>query len=947
MTDRPGVANEPAPTGTVTFLFSDIEGSTSRWDRFRVAMQEAVRLHDRLIRSAIERRGGHIFKTVGDAFCAAFARPEAAAAAALDVQRALAAADFTAVDGLRVRIAINTGTADERDGDYFGPALNRVARLLALGHGGQILLSNSAAGLVRENLPPDATLVDLGEHALKDLRSDERVYQLVAPELQRDFAELRSRKASGPWLVPDEMRSRYFTGRDDLLERLRAQLAEHHRAALSGLGGAGKTQAAIEYAVRRKADYPGGVFWVNAETTSGLTSGFVEIAKALRLPAAESKSQEEAVEAALARLNGTNDRLLVLDNVADRRSVTPFVPEGGRGDLLITSRDSSFPELGIPRAIEVRDLAADDAVRFLLARTGRANAASADRAAAAEIARELGYLPLALEQAAAYVAETNATFEAYLSAFRKRRLALLEKAGGLVARDTVAVTWAANFSAVEAISPVAADVLGISSLLAPHAIPFELFLAGARAFGGSIAEELADPDDLAVAELLRPLARYSLIRSDAASRSFGVHRLVQEIVRTAAAEPVCRQNVERAANALDAAFPEVDYPTWPLCERLVPHVEAIAGWVDFYNVGSVAVARLLNRTGGYLRERGRYGEARALHERALAIGEPHLGPEHPEVARILNDLAIIHWYQGSYAEGQAINERALAIRERSLGAEHRDVAGSLNMLGILHTHQGHFDEAEDCFERALVIRENVFGSDHPMVASLLANLGNAYQARGRVAEALSLHERVLAIRERTLEPDHPFLAASLNHLSTYYREAGRNGEALTTAERALAISEAALGGDHPDVGFSLNCVARAYTALGREAEAEALFRRAYDIRERAFGPEHLSTTESLAGLAELCSKGGRHAEAEPLFERALSIRERTLGDHVEVAELLVQMATSRETQGRITEAIALNERAMTIGSRMLPPDHPSLAATQRTLERLRETPVTNAPEAAD
>jgi class 3 adenylate cyclase len=137
-----GAAHEVLPpSGTVTFLFSDIEGSTRRWDRHRAAMQEAVRLHDGLMRDAIATHGGYVFKTVGDAFCAAFARPEAAVAAALAAQLELGAADFSAVDGLRVRMAVNTGTTDERDGDYFGPAVNRVARLLAICHGGQVLLS--------------------------------------------------------------------------------------------------------------------------------------------------------------------------------------------------------------------------------------------------------------------------------------------------------------------------------------------------------------------------------------------------------------------------------------------------------------------------------------------------------------------------------------------------------------------------------------------------------------------------------------------------------------------------------------------------------------------------------------------------------------------------------------------------------------------------------------
>ena len=401
------------PSGTVTFLFSDIEGSTRRWDRDRAAMQEALRLHDRLMREAIAANGGFVFKTVGDAFCAAFATPESAASAALDAQQALEAADFSAVDRLRVRIAINTGTADERDGDYYGPALNRVARLLALGHGGQVLLSKMAADLVRENPPLGITLADLGEYPLKDIEAHERVYQLVAERLQREFPELRSPSAQ-PWLVPDATRTRYFTGRADLLARVRGQLHERHRAALSGLGGIGKTQTAMEYAARHRAEYPNGVFWVNAATSGALTDGFVEVARVLRLPAAGSDDQEAVVASALEWLNRSEGWLLVLDNVEDRDDVLRFVPEHGNGHVLFTSREPAFAALGIPRALPVRDFDGEEPLRFLLARTGGEDARPHDRRdAAPNSPRSPGNLPLALEQAAAYIAETDAAFSAY------------------------------------------------------------------------------------------------------------------------------------------------------------------------------------------------------------------------------------------------------------------------------------------------------------------------------------------------------------------------------------------------------------------------------------------------------------------------------------------------------------------------------------------------------
>src|SRR5271165_544103 len=180
------------PTGTVAFLFTDIEGSTVRWERNQTAMAAAVERHDALLRTAIEGRGGYVFKTVGDAFCAAFAGTRSAVLAALDAQRSLASEDWSAVDGLRVRMALHSGESDERDGDYFGPTVNRVARLLSIGYGGQTLASGSVAELVRDAVPPKAALRDLGEHRLRDLSHAMHVYQIVAQDLAEDFPPLRS-----------------------------------------------------------------------------------------------------------------------------------------------------------------------------------------------------------------------------------------------------------------------------------------------------------------------------------------------------------------------------------------------------------------------------------------------------------------------------------------------------------------------------------------------------------------------------------------------------------------------------------------------------------------------------------------------------------------------------------------------------------------------------------
>ena len=205
---------------------------------------------------------------------------------------------------------------------------------------------------------------------------------------------------------------------------------ERHRAALCGLGGVGKTQSALAYALQHRADYPDGVFWVNAETTAQLTGGFLEIAKTLGLAAAASNDVDRVIRAVLEWFNGTTGWLAIFDNVDDRRDLPPFLPQRGEGHVLLTSRESAFGELGIARALEVVDLSATRRCSFSSASRTRSGRSAGTRDGGA-IGRGARNLPLALEQAAAYISETNAAFADYLKAFRKRRVALLERAGGL------------------------------------------------------------------------------------------------------------------------------------------------------------------------------------------------------------------------------------------------------------------------------------------------------------------------------------------------------------------------------------------------------------------------------------------------------------------------------------------------------------------------------------
>src|SRR5271165_1220581 len=303
----PSAATAALPSGTVAFLFTDIEGSTVRWDRDPAAMQQAVRRHDELMRTIIAEHAGHVFKTIGDAFCAVFWNPSDALAAALHAQLALEETDFSAVDGVRVRMAVHVGTSDERDGDYFGPTLNRVARLLAIGFGGQVLLSGNAAESATSDLPAGVTLRDLGEHRLKDLTAPERVFQLVAGSLQADFPKLRSLGVFDTNL-PQQLSS--FVGRENDVADIERRLDEARLVTLFGAGGLGKTRCAQQVGAEMLEGFSDGVWFVDLAPLKDPTLVPHEIAAVFAVPESPNRPMLETLIKHLER----KQALLLLDN---------------------------------------------------------------------------------------------------------------------------------------------------------------------------------------------------------------------------------------------------------------------------------------------------------------------------------------------------------------------------------------------------------------------------------------------------------------------------------------------------------------------------------------------------------------------------------------------------------------------------------------------------------
>src|SRR5215203_3128690 len=407
------------PTGTVTFLFTDIEGSTKLWEKSPEGMQVALARHDAILWEAIEGHGGLVFKTVGDAFCAAFPTAHDALEAVLAAQRTLFSEEWGEETGtLRARMALHTGAAHERDGDYFGPPVNRVARLLSAGHGGQILLSSSTQELVRDHLPPQTHLGDLGERHLKDLSRPERIFQLTAPDLPSEFPPLRTLDAY-PNNLP--LQATPLIGREREVEAVSERLRDPATRLLTlvGPGGTGKTRVGLQAAAELVEDFEDGVFFVPLAAITDPSLVASTIARTLGLSEGGARPPEELLTGYLRERR----TLLLLDNLEQIPESAPVLDRvlsaATRLKILATSRtplrlygeqEFPVPPLALPNAISLpplEDLAGYEAVGLFVERSRAVKPefylTEENANAVVEICRRLDGLPLAIELAAARV----------------------------------------------------------------------------------------------------------------------------------------------------------------------------------------------------------------------------------------------------------------------------------------------------------------------------------------------------------------------------------------------------------------------------------------------------------------------------------------------------------------------------------------------------------------
>ena len=757
--------------------------------------------------------------------------------------------------------------------------------------------------------------------------------------------EFPSPAQSHPWNVPYE-RNAFFTGREAVLQALHQQLNQDKAVALSqtqaisGLGGIGKTQTAVEYAYRYRQDYQA-VFWARAETNLELRAGFVEIARLLNLPQQDAQDPNDTIKAVKRWLEDQSDWLLIFDNADHPELLHPFRPRQAKGHILLTSRAQIFDSFGIARPVSVQTMLAEEAVAFLFKRTGRDTDDPTESDAAADLAKELGFLPLALEQAGAFILRRNLRFSTYLSQYRKQRLTLLEQQIPKVGNEqrSVRTTWRLNFEAVRALNPASAELLQFSAFVAPERIPYELLMAGRESLGNLLTSALASADHeearFAISELLEPLSQYSLIRVELDIDSYTIHRLVQEVVKAEIDEAHRHLWAERASEAVNQAFPDAEYGTWPECDRLLPHAKAAIQLATANQIESETTALLLGRTGYYLDKRAQHSEAEPLLQNALAMRKKLLGDEHPSVATSLNDLATLYEKKGLYSEAEPLFQEALTMRKRLLGNEHYDIAQSLNNLAGLYVNRGRYNEAEPLLQDALAMTKRLLGDEHSDVASSLNNLATLYVKQGRYKEAELFYQDALAMRKKLLGGEHPSTARSLNNLAGLYDYQGRYSEAELLYQDALAMRKRLLGNEHPDVASSLNNLALLYHKQGCYEAAQLLLIETVELFRKLLGSEHPTLAISLNNLAKCYREQQNYDQAESLCQEALKIAEESLSlDHELRGRFLDDLGKLRTLQGLTKEAKAIYRQALDILEPKLGADHPWTARCRDRLNSI-------------
>ena len=791
-----------------------------------------------------------------------------------------------------------------------------------------------------------------------------------------------------------------FIDREDIFGQLEHTFfnetvaASSQPIALCGLAGIGKTQIALTYAHRNAQKYRH-IFWINARES--LVADFVKIAKTLKLPERNRGNQATIVTAVKYWLQTNGEWLLVLDDVELLEEVNDVIPLNFGGHILLTTQLQSLGT--IAQYIPVGKLSAKEAATFLLLRihaidkdTRFEDIPEQQRTYAKEITRQMDGLPLAIDQAGAYIEETHGDLSTYNAYYAQHLLDVLRNRGNspVSHTDSVIATWTISFERLAKTQPAACQLLCFCAFLAINQIPEEI-ITHIQIEPKSPLSPLSTlaQNPFVLDRAINELRKYSLISRNPRTKMLHMHGLVQSVIRRALEEhrkDIVASDIEpqlwiqTVIRAVSRVFPEAIYENWEDCERYVASAIACANLIEQWQATSpnfekleelTEAARLLHEAGTYLFDGTQYIQAERLYTLALEIRKKLSNPdelaasyndlgwlhrtlskyesafslfdkaweirrEHSSVAlpQTLNDLAWLYYNEGKYVEAEDFNQRALDIR-LIRDDDKAGLATSLNNLAWIQYVLGKYEKAENNYLEALAIRRDIRGN-HPYTATILDNLALLYQKRDRYTEAETFFREALEIRSQALGENHPDVAHSLNGLGFLYFQLGNYELAADYYTHALHIHQRAWTIPHPHVAHILTNQAQLAYAQGHYSEAEQLFEQARSIRIERNEMQHPEVARILSSLARLYRRLGQYDKAEQYYADALSIRQKVFHGlrHPDIAQILNDQAGLFMTRGAYKKAEQLYGQALMIREEIFGADHLDVAQTLTNMIRL-------------
>ncbi|MFE6173707.1 tetratricopeptide repeat protein [Streptomyces sp. NPDC056464] len=692
-------------------------------------------------------------------------------------------------------------------------------------------------------------------------------------------------------------------GRDVELDWLRRTLSSDSGTAITqvstvhGLGGVGKSTLALAYAHRHRSDYTL-IWWITADSRPRVEQSFADLTLRLFPAWAGKASEQERAAWAMTWLQWHPGWFLVFDNVEDARDLAPYIGALSGGHYLATSRRAT----GWPRTFPTYplDTLAPDEAAALLCACALDGARPTPRQFndARALATELGHLPLALEQAGAYLHQ-NPTLD--IDAYRIRLGTKLDKAAdGIDAERTITRIWTHTLKALNARNPLSVTLLSTLAWLAPDDIPLTLL-------------EPFNADDDALDEALGVLHAYSM--ATLTKDTVKVHRLLQTVLRSSAGidarrPPAGRREAEKVLELALATLPKPTAGTAREWDALLPHLVALAATTP-ENGHNDPVIPYYARAANYLVEQGRIGHSISLHKALLSHFEQFHGESHPRVFSNRRYLALAYQDAGDFARAIPLLETALAQCEQELGDTHPGTLDSRRNLALAYKDIGDLARAIPLLETTLAQCEQELGDTHPDTLDCRNSLAGLAAECGDLSRAIDLLEATTAHLKWTLGAAHPHTLTCLANLAITYKDAGYVTKSIDLYEAVLAKQEQALGETHPDTLGTRNNLALAYREKGDLTSAIALMRATLTHREKLLGDRHPSTLTSRHNLALAYHDAGDSAKAIRLFETVIAQREQALGGlHPLTLESHHVLALIYQDVGELNRAIEILETVL-------------------------------------